>query len=284
MNYYEVAILKSPLSPLTYQSEKSIDIGTKVEVSIQNRKILALAVVFKEVSKPSFKCKDISVVTNLFYSQNMLDTAKFISEYYVCSLGEALSLYHSFNHDIQYKNIDENIQSDIHLSVEQEEAYKFCKLNNTSLLFANTGSGKTEIYIKLIENILNQNKTAIFLLPEIAITSQIEKRLKYFFGDYLAIWHSKITISKKNKILESIKNGEVRVIIGARSALFLPLENLGIIIVDEFHDDSYKSQSIPTYNAKDLAIYKGKLYNSKVILGSATPLISDIYKHPYFRL
>ena len=284
MNYYEVAILKSPLSPLTYQSEKSIDIGTKVEVSIQNRKILALAVVFKEVSKPSFKCKDISVVTNLFYSQNMLDTAKFISEYYVCSLGEALSLYHSFNHDIQYKNIDENIQSDIQLSVEQEEAYKFCKLNNTSLLFANTGSGKTEIYIKSIQQHINNNKQAVLLMPEISLTPQMQTRLEKVFGNKIALWHSKITKKRKQTILDSLLNGDIKLIAGARSALFLPYKDLGIIVVDEEHDDSYKSDSKPRYNAKDISIYLGNKYNFQVILGSATPSIRTYNKIQKFRL
>ena len=112
----------------------------------------------------------------------------------------------------------------------------------------------------------------------------MEKRLKTYFNDLIAIWHSKITKTKKQKILDDIKDGKVRILAGARSALFVSMPNLGGIIVDEFHDDSYKSHSIPTYNAKDLAIYKGKLENIQVILGSATPLISDIYKHPYFRL
>ena len=111
----------------------------------------------------------------------------------------------------------------------------------------------------------------------------MEKRLKKYFGEMVAIWHSKITKPKKTKILEGIKKGNIRIVAGARSALFLPMSDLGVIIVDEFHDDSYKSQSLVRYNAKDLAIYFGKVYNINVILGSATPLVGDIYKHPYFR-
>ena len=278
ITYFECAIIGTS-QIFTYQTSLKISLFDIVLVTLKNRE--KKAIIIQEVNKPFFKTLPI---LKLVYSptEKEIKFIKFISYYYFSTISETIPLFY-FQKNRELKQI-ETLKTEIQLSEKQKEAYHFCEKNQISILFGDTGSGKTEIYIKLIENILNQNKTAIFLLPEIAITSQIEKRLKYFFGDYLAIWHSKITISKKNKILESIKNGEVRVIVGARSALFLPLENLGIIIVDEFHDDSYKSQSIPTYNAKDLAIYKGKLYNSKVILGSATPLISDIYKHPYFRL
>ena len=165
------------------------------------------------------------------------------------------------------------------LSPSQQKAYEFLKENQISILFGDTGSGKTEIYVKLIEDVIEEGKQALFLLPEIAITSQIEKRLSKFFK--IAVWHSKITKKKREDILKNIDDFEV--IIGARSALFLPL-NLGLIVVDEAHDDSYKSEKVPKYNAKDLSIYLGSKKNIRVVLGSATPLVSDLYKFPHFRL
>ena len=277
LRYYECAIIGTS-NIFTYKTTSIYNLFDIVLVTLKG--VEKKGLILKEVTIPSFKCLDI---LRLLYSPSSKEKSfiKFISYYYFATFSEVVSLFY-FQQNKKLTKI--NINLDVALSDLQFQALNFCKSHQISVLFGDTGSGKTEVYIKLIEDILNKNQTIIFLLPEIAITSQIEKRLKNYFGDYLAVWHSKISTLKKQKILGSIQNGEIRIIVGARSALFLPMDNLGLIIVDEFHDDSYKSQSIPTYNAKDLAIYKAKLYNLKVVLGSATPLISDIYKHPYFRL
>ena len=104
MFYYELALLKSPLNNLTYQSEEDIKIGTKTLVKLQNRKVLNDAIVIKKVEKPSFKCTDISEISNEYYDEMMLQTAHFVSQYYVCSLGEALSVYHPFSKEIEKQN------------------------------------------------------------------------------------------------------------------------------------------------------------------------------------
>jgi primosomal protein N' (replication factor Y) len=277
LRYYECAIIGTSFV-FSYSSKLNIKPFDIVLVTL--RSYPKKAIVLKEIAKPNFKCIDI---LEIIYSptKKEIEFMQFISYYYFCSISETAKLFYFQQNQ---KNLPIKIDTDITLSPPQLQAYNFCKKNQISILFGDTGSGKTEIYIKLIEETLNKNQTALLLLPEIAITSQIEKRLSNHFHSYLGIWHSKITKNKKNTILNGIKNSKIRVIVGARSALFLPMENLGLIIVDEFHDDSYKSQSIPLYNAKDLAIYKAKLYNIKVVLGSATPLVSDIYKHPYFRL
>ncbi len=283
MNYFEVSLLKSPLDPLTYQSENNFPLGSIVEVALANRKESIKGVVVKKVEKPDFKCKDIEENTNEYYSQAILETASFISKYYVCSLGEALSIYTPF---YKVNEIAENepVDSGIVLSKEQQESFEFIQEHDTSLLFAATGSGKTEIYIKAIEKALNENKQALLLLPEISLTPQIEKRLKKVFKDSLAIWHSKIQKKTKEKIVKELLEGKIKLIAGARSALFLPFEKLGLIIVDEEHDDSYKSDQKPRLNVKDLSIYLGKKYNIKVVLGSATPSLSSFYKIPYTRI
>ena len=276
LKYYECAIIGST-QVFTYQSSEKFLFFDVVLLTLQNREVKGI--VLKEVSKPNFKC--INIIQLLYRpTTDEIDFIKFISFYYFSSYSETLSIF-NLQKSEKLENI--SISTQVILNKKQKEALEFCKTNNVSILFGDTGSGKTEIYIKLIEEYINNNKSAILLLPEIAITSQMEKRLKTHFGDIVEIWHSKITKPKKIKILEKIKTGKVRILAGARSALFVNMPNLGVIIIDEFHDDSYKSQTIPLYNAKDLAIYKSK-YGVKVVLGSATPLVSDIYKHPFFRL
>lgn len=281
--FYEIALLKSPLEPLTYQSNVQIKLGQIVEVGLKNRSKSLLGVVIKEVEKPQFDCNDILSITNDYFNDTIIDTAKFISKYYVCSLGEALSIYTPF-YDVEKFSDNTKIDSNIILTSYQKQAFDFIQNHNTSLLFANTGSGKTEIYIKLIEQILNQNKQAVMLLPEISLTPQMEKRLQKVFDDKVAIWHSKITKTKKQSIIQNLLNGKIKLIAGARSALFLPFENLGLIVVDEEHDDSYKSEQKPRINVKDLCIYIAKSHKIKVVLGSATPSLNSFYKIPYFRL
>jgi primosomal protein N' (replication factor Y) len=138
--------------------------------------------------------------------------------------------------------------------------------------------------MKYFEEILEKNKRAIFLLPEISLTPQMEIRLKNHFGKKVVLWHSKLTPKKKKEALATIQSGDAHIVAGPRSALFLPIKDLGIIVVDEEHDESYKSSSRPRYNARDIAIYMGKLYDINVVLGSATPSLNSYYKFPSIRL
>ena len=284
MNYYEVAILKSPLQNLTYQSEEIIENGSLVEVILANRKNSNLAVVIKKVDKPDFKCSTILSIKDEFYSDFMLEIADFVSKYYICSMGFALSLFQAFNKNIVYENSSIEYKKEITLSSFQQEAKDFLDSKKQALLFAKTGAGKTEIYIKTIKEILKQGKQAVFLMPEISLTPQMEKRLEEVFDSSVAIWHSKVTAKRKKEILNKLQNGDIKLIAGARSALFLPYSNLGLIIVDEEHDNSYKSDTTPRYNAKDLAIFIAKKFDLRLILGSATPSINSFYKIPYFEL
>lgn len=284
MFYYELALLKSPLNNLTFQSEEKIEIGFKVKVKLQQRKSLDEAVVIKEVEKPTFKCTNISEITNEYFDEKMLLIATFVSQYYVCSLGEALSVYNAFDKNITFSLDEKRFDSKIALSPQQEKAKRFLDEKKQALLFANTGAGKTEVYIKIIEEHLNQNKQAILLMPEISLTPQMEKRLEKVFDKSVAIWHSKITKKKKDEILKGLQEGSIKLIAGARSALFLPYSNLDVIVVDEEHDDSYKSDSKPRLNTKDLSIYMAKKFDIQLVLGSATVSTSSFYKIPNFRL
>jgi len=172
----------------------------------------------------------------------------------------------------------------LHLSYLQSNAFEFLKRHLVSLLFGDTGSGKTEIYMKYFESVISEGKQALFLMPEISLTPQMQMRLETHFGEGVVMWHSKLTKLQKERALEKIYNGTATVIAGPRSALFLPLERLGVIVVDEEHDDSYKSSSRPRYNARDMAIYIGTQNKIPVVLGSATPSLTSYVKFPHFRL
>lgn len=257
-----------------------LEIGTIVEVPLSKR--TTEGVVIAEVEKPSFACELISSMCKAFYPVKTLELARFIAEYYVCSLGEALSLFVPYQQNTVH--IKETISTDIHLSHEQQKAYDYINAHAASLLFGDTGSGKTEIYMKLFEKSINEGKQVIFLLPEIGLTPQMKNRLKHHFGTHVAIWHSKISAKKKEQILNDLADGKVSIIAGTRSALFLPLSRLGLIVVDEEHDESYKSGNRPRYNAKDLALLFGQKLGCQVVLGSATPTLSSFQKLPTFRL
>ena len=145
------------------------------------------------------------------------------------------------------------------------------------LLFGITGSGKTEVYLKSINEVLKSGKTAIVLVPEISLTPQLIYRFKRKFGDSVGVIHSKLSDGEKLDTYDRIRSGKYKIIIGARSAMFAPLKNLGIIIVDEEHDSSYKQENSPKYNGRDSAIYRAKLNNAVIVLGSATPSVETFY-------
>lgn len=148
----------------------------------------------------------------------------------------------------------------------------------TTLLFGVTGSGKTEVYLNLIEHVISLGKTAIMLVPEIALTPQMLKQLRARFGDDAAILHSGLSAGERFDEWWRLRNGQARIAIGARSAIFAPVENLGLIIIDEEHDGSYTSESSPRYSTIDVAKERAKLNGSKLVLGSATPSIESYNK------
>lgn len=147
-----------------------------------------------------------------------------------------------------------------------------------SLIHGVTGSGKTEIYMNLVSKMLEMNKDSIILVPEISLTPQMVERFKGRFGREISVFHSKLSLGERFDEWMRIKNGKVKVAIGARSAVFLPFNNLGIIIMDEEHEGSYKSDSDPKYDAREIAEIKSNLQGCKVVLGSATPSLESYYR------
>lgn len=143
------------------------------------------------------------------------------------------------------------------------------------LLYGVTGSGKTEIYLQSIQDVIEKGREAIVLVPEIALTPQMVNRFKGRFGDLVAVMHSGLSAGEKYDEWRKIQRKEVMVVVGARSAIFAPFENLGIIIIDEEHETSYKQEEMPRYHARDVAIERAKQYNCPVVLGSATPSLES---------
>lgn len=176
-------------------------------------------------------------------------------------------------------------QSKLQLTDEQNIAYT--KIKNAIdenryeefLLYGVTGSGKTEIYLQLIEKVMKENKSAIMLVPEISLTPQmIDRFVSRFSKEEVAVLHSKLSIGERHDEWERIKNKEAKIVIGARSAVFAPFDNLGLIIIDEEHDSSYKSEGAPRYFAKEVASYIAQNKKLPLVLGSATPDLNTFYK------
>ena len=175
---------------------------------------------------------------------------------------------------------EKEVMIDFELTPKQQEAYFNIKQGlsdkNICLLHGVTSSGKTLLYIKLIEEQIKLGKQVLYLLPEIALTAQIIRRLEKHFGGYIAIYHSKFNPNERVELWNKVKNGDIRIVLGARSALFLPFSSLSLVIVDEEQDASFKQQDpAPRYNARDAALYYAKQCDAKVVLGSATPSIES---------
>ena len=284
MHYYVLAFYGLNLAPLTYESDQKLEKFQGVKASLRGKILTAFIV--KETGKPEFKTSKILEILPINLTSMQSELAIFISKYYTCELGVSLNLFEPNNiiaADKFYENQNFNVAPK--LSEKQQEALDFINKRKISLIFGDTGSGKSEIYIAKIREILNAGSQALFLMPEISLTPQMQKRLEGFFGEAVAVWHSKITSKKKEQILKDIKSGKVRLVAGARSALFLPLEKLKLIIIDEEHDDSYKNTgSKPHYNARDLALFLTSKFDLQVVLGSATPSLTSFYKQEHFRL
>ena len=193
--------------------------------------------------------------------------------------------YREFRNPINNKNLDEaEGKKDFELNAEQKRCVETVRediergINRPYLLYGVTGSGKTEVYMELIEDTLSAGKEAIMLIPEISLTYQTVMRFYHRFGELVSIINSRMSEGERSDQIERVKNGSCKIIVGPRSALFTPFSNLGIIIVDEEHETSYKSETAPRYHAVPVAVERGRLCDCPVILGSATPSVETFQK------
>lgn len=176
-------------------------------------------------------------------------------------------------------NIDVGFELSLAQNRALQEINNLFKTKDICLLHGVTSSGKTEIYIKLIESYVKTGKQVLYMLPEIALTAQTIRRLQKHFGGHIGVYHSKFSQNERIEIWNKVKDGTLKIILGARSALFLPFDNLGFIVCDEEHDTSYKQmEPAPRYHARDTAIFMASLFKDcKVLLGSATPSLESYY-------
>src|SRR5210317_612621 len=272
--------------PFTYESDINLKVGDYVVVPFGKSKITGIVWdEFEKKNNRNFKIK--SVLKKLDVTPLKKTTIKFLnwfSEYNIIPKGMALKLVLLSSNAVEkiqkdaYKIFDTNIKKNsIELSDEQKKSLKKMNVSNQKfrvhVLQGTTGSGKTMVYFEALKDIINKGFQGLILLPEIGLTGQFEKKFIEFFGFTPAVWHSGITKKKKEIIWSGIANGEIKVVIGARSSLFLPFKKLGLIIVDEEHDQSYKQDEGVTYNARDMAIARASFENIPINLITAVPSI-----------
>lgn len=214
------------------------------------------------------------------YTKSELINEHSISQYKLNKLIENEVLSIEEESVFRYNDRVYNKDSAKTLTIEQENIIREY-INSDDKMFllkGVTGSGKTEVYMKLVERVLLEGKSAIILVPEIALTPQMIERFKGRFGVNVALFHSKLSDGERFDEWFRVKEGKAKVIVGARSAIFLPAKNLGLIIIDEEHENTYKSEQNPKYQTKEIAEYLSELKGCKVILGSATPSIETYYR------
>jgi len=265
-------------------------IRKRVKVQFGRKILTAYAISYKNVENiSSLKLKQIIEVIdkNQIITEETIELSKYISKNYICSLGEALSstipvsmkpskrILREKNTEKErvYKKHTLNIQQTNAVSLINESLNKHTY--SSFLLYGVTASGKTEVYINAIEYALKQNRSTIMLIPEISLTTQFIDVLTTRFRKNVGIWHSGINNTKKYNLFLKAKNGEIKIIIGARSAVFAPFENLGLIIIDEEHEYTYKQEQKPSYDAREIAKWRARYQNAVVILGSATPSLES---------
>jgi len=270
--------------PFTYESDLNLKVGDYVEVPFGKSKITG--VVWDEFEKKNNKNYKIkNVLKKLNVPPLKKTTIKFLNwfgEYNIIPKGMVLKLV------LLSSNAIENLQTDtfkifnksiktnlIELSDEQKKSLKKMNISNEKfrvhVLQGTTGSGKTIVYFAALKEIMNKGFQSLIMLPEIGLTSQFEKKFLEFFGFPPAVWHSGISKKKKEVIWSGVANGDIKVVIGARSSLFLPFKKLGLIIVDEEHDQSYKQDEGIIYNARDMAISRASFENIPINLITAVP-------------
>ena len=279
--------------PFTYNSKYESKIGDLVEVPFGTKNEIGVIWKNKYTEPKDIKIKDIKRNTGYSINSKLIDFIEWFSSYNMVPIGLVLKMViggtdrFKINKDDLIKVKKTQIK-EFKLNLEQTNALKFLgKIKNkfdVSVLQGTTGSGKTLVYFERIKEIIKKNNQALILLPEIFLTNDFKSRFEDFFGFEPAIWHSKITPKKKRIIWKGLMKNKIKILIGARSALLLPFKNLGIIIVDEEHDTSYKQDEGVIYNARDMAISRANFEKIPIHLVTSVPSIetyNNICKKKY---
>jgi len=266
----------------TYNTnKKKLNIGDLVEVPFGKNKEIGIIWPGESSKLKKIKIKNIHKKINKFsLNKNLIDFIKWFAMYNMMPLGLVLKMVIGSNKNLFVKDDKDFYQTKTtitkyDLNKEQINALTFLNLKNNefdvSVLQGTTGSGKTLVYFERIKKIISENKQALVLLPEIFLTNEFKLRFSDFFGFEPAIWHSKITPKNKRIIWKGVITNKIKLVVGARSSLLLPFKNLGVIIVDEEHDTSYKQDEGVIYHARDMAIARASFEKIPIHLVSSIP-------------
>ena len=290
--YYDIAVGLPLRQCFTYKSKEVIKKGKRVIVPFGSKSIVGIVV--KKIAKPkSLKgLKEIISIADEHscFNGSIFEAITWASDYYHHPIGE---VFFSFMPTLLRKqndkiiiDLDDNTEyklneEDKKLKLTKEQNNNLFKLNKVekfspSLIYGVTGSGKTEIYLQLAEKFILQNKSILILVPEINLIPQLEKRFKDRFNGDIGVYHSRQTPNQRLKVWLRSKFGGIRIVIGTRSSVLMPLKNLGAIIIDEEHDQSYKQSEGFKFSGRDLAIKRAQIENIPVFLGSATPSLQTL--------
>ena len=290
--YYDIAVGLPLRQCFTYKSKDVIKKGKRVIVPFGSKSIVGIVV--KKIAKPkSLKgLKEIISIADEHscFNGSIFEAITWASDYYHHPIGE---VFFSFMPTLLRKqndkiiiDLDDNTEyklneEDKKLKLTKEQNINLSKLNKVekfspSLIYGVTGSGKTEIYLQLAEKFILQNKSILILVPEINLIPQLEKRFKDRFNGDIGVYHSRQTPNQRLKVWLRSKFGGIRIVIGTRSSVLMPLKNLGAIIIDEEHDQSYKQAEGFKFSGRDLAIKRAQIENIPVFLGSATPSLQTL--------
>jgi len=287
MKYYTIAplaYLGQDLSVLTYGSVETLFPGQAVLMPLRHKDVIGI--VMEETTRPAFESKTID---RILFEKPALDKihlclADWISKYYATSLVTVLqSMLPSglAKNRHQLTQIKPPIKNSFTPPLTKDQETILNNINSKTdkphLIFGVTGSGKTEIYMRLIEDKIKNGQQAIMLVPEISLTPQMLRVFQNRFGDQVALFHSYLKETERFKNWKAVFDGDMNIVIGSRSALFAPVTNLGIIVIDEEHETSYKQDQAPRYHAVKVAEKLAELSNSTLVLGSATPSINSFY-------
>ena len=290
--YYDIAVGLPLRQCFTYKSKDIIKKGERVVVPFGNKSIIGIVV--KKVSKPkSLKgLKEIIEITDdhIAFDKSEFKTILWASDYYHHPIGE---VFFSFLPTLLRKKNDKTVKAtgeiakyelnekDKNFKLTKEQSTNLDKLNkinrfDPSLIYGVTGSGKTEIYLQLAEKLIQENKSVLVLVPEINLIPQLEKRFKNRFSGDIGVYHSRQTSNQRLKVWLRSKFGEIKIVIGTRSSVLIPLKDLGAIIVDEEHDQSYKQADGFKFSGRDIAIKRSQIEDIPIFLGSATPSLQTL--------
>lgn len=284
MYYFKIAVSSNSLkglSELTYSYDKELQLGTIVQVELRKKFCLGI-VIDKTIDLKNGKVKPISKLYNTSLPKSSLALLKWIADYYPGDFGSCVSLFLP----TQVLDSPEDAKKPSHnhtelspLTKQQAKAKQLIEYdpaNSIFLIHGETGTGKTRVYIELSITTISNKQSVIILVPEISLSPQLAREFKNIFGDIVIVVHSKLTPKQRSLVWAKIQSSDTPlIIVGPRSALFEPLNNIGLIVVDEAHDDSYKQSQSPNYDARRVAAKLGLINKAKVVYGTATPNIAD---------